>query len=414
MATVEGPLTRSERMALTFRPTVVGCAKPLACYAASPSGAYVYPAFFHAVGTGSSRVTGELGEGVGLAFAGTLRDDQRAVAEVLLRGVLDTRAAMCTMPTGKGKTVVALWVAAQLHVPTLVVVHRKSLKAQWEERIRLFCGTAAAIEVALVQSHKGAREYGLVIYDEAHHMSARTFCATMMRVRTRYALGLSATPVRADGMHVALRLFFGAPTDAGPPTDLRAQIHVCAVPDFGVTEHRAYNRAMGRVIVNAARLLSDIAASADRTTFVIARVTQLVASGRTVLLMSHRRAHCVLMASALRASGISVALCMGGATTVVEPRHQVIVGTTSAVSEGFDEPRLDTLVFATPLRSVTQAVGRILRQRNAMHPLVVDFVDPIGSCIRQRDARKADYRKLGHTINGIAIDNGGLCAPTTQ
>jgi hypothetical protein len=69
MATVEGPLTRSERMALTFRPTVVGCAKPLACYAASPSGAYVYPAFFHAVGTGSSRVTGELGEGVGLGCA---------------------------------------------------------------------------------------------------------------------------------------------------------------------------------------------------------------------------------------------------------------------------------------------------------------------------------------------------------
>ena len=79
-------------------------------------------------------------------------------------------------------------------------------------------------------------------------------------------------------------------------------------------------------------------------------------------------------------------------------KFDVIVGTTGTVGEGFDEPRLDTLVFATPVVAVTQAIGRILRRRNAMPPLVLDPVDPIAVCSTQWFRRLQAYRNAGHRI----------------
>jgi superfamily II DNA or RNA helicase len=312
------------------------------------------------------------------------------------------------MPTGKGKTVVALWLAAQLNTTrTLVVVHRKGLKDQWTARIAAFC-PHAAIDVAMVQSlsrHGTPTEYGLAIYDEAHHMSARTFCAVMLKVRAPYALGLSATPVRADGMHRAIWLFFGEPTAGVLGMNLRAEVARCPLPDLGVAEHRVFNKAMGRVTVNTARLMSDLAACVPRTALIIETITSLVRGNRSVLVLSHRRAHCTAIATALLESDIRVSVCLGGATVQLRPDFQVIVGTTAAVAEGFDEPKLDTLVLATPMASVTQAVGRILRQRNDLPPLVVDFVDPTTTCLRQWTRRRADYTRLGHTLTtAVAMD----------
>jgi hypothetical protein len=75
-----------------------------------------------------------------------------------------------------------------------------------------------------------------------------------------------------------------------------------------------------------------------------------------------------------------------------------IVGTTGTVGEGFDEPSLDTLVFATPVVAVTQAIGRILRRRNALPPLVLDPVDPIAVCGTQWFRRLAAYKDAGHRV----------------
>ena len=403
MATVVGPLSRAERAALTFTPSVAGIrGAPLACYAASGA-QFTYPAFFK--DAESARVPPETAPDAVDTFEGTLRDEQSEVARRLLGVVRARGAALCTMPTGKGKTVVALWLAAQLNTRTLVVVHRKSLKDQWAARIEAFC-PRAAIDVAMVQSlsrHGTATEYGLVVYDEAHHMSARTFCAVMLKVRAPCALGLSATPVRADGMHAAIWLFFGEPTAGVAGTDIRAEVVRHDVPDLGVVECRAFNRAMGRVTVNSARLLSDLAACAARTALVVERVASLVRDGRTVLVLSHRRAHCAVVAAALRDQTMRVAVCIGGTAFAVGPDVQIIVGTTAAVAEGFDEPRLDTLVLATPMAAVTQAVGRILRQRNAHVPLVVDFVDPLGTCLRQWARRRADYARLGHAVRSRSL-----------
>src|SRR6185503_8424377 len=64
------------------------------------------------------------------------------------------------------------------------------------------------VDVAVIQSlmRKGevkdlVAEYGQVIVDECHHVSAFTFERVLRQVKAQYVLGLTATPVRKDGHH---------------------------------------------------------------------------------------------------------------------------------------------------------------------------------------------------------------------
>ena len=133
------------------------------------------------------RCTGQKLEGV---FQGELRPEQKAAADALLAH--DTGVLSAT--TAFGKTVVAAWLIAQRGVTTLVLVHRQQLLEQWVERLAAFLALpvqaigrigggrkkpTGILDVALIQSliHKGVvddriREYGHLIVDECHHLSA--------------------------------------------------------------------------------------------------------------------------------------------------------------------------------------------------------------------------------------------------
>ncbi|MEI9813734.1 MAG: DEAD/DEAH box helicase family protein [Acidobacteriota bacterium] len=108
-------------------------------------------------------------------------------------------------------------------VNTLVVVHRQQLLDQWQERLGMFLNLPAksighigggkmdrtgCVDVAVIQSlyrKDGVRdfvaEYGQVIVDECHHLSAFTFEQVMRQVKAKYVVGLTATPTRKDGHH---------------------------------------------------------------------------------------------------------------------------------------------------------------------------------------------------------------------
>ena len=102
-------------------------------------------------------------------------------------------------------------------------MHRRQLLDQWRERLSIFLnlplksiGQVGAgrrkptgkIDVAVIQSldRKGVvkdvvAEYGQVIVDECHHLSAFSFEQVLRQVKARYLLGLTATPFRKDGHH---------------------------------------------------------------------------------------------------------------------------------------------------------------------------------------------------------------------
>ncbi len=154
-----------------------------------------------------------------VSFAGTLRPDQQMAADALLQEDIGVLAAT----TAFGKTVIAAWLIAQRGVNTLVLVHRQQLLEQWIERLSTFLNLPAktvgrlgggrkkltgTLDVALMQSlvHKGVvddrvGDYGYLIVDECHHLSARSFELVARRAKAKFVTGLSATIARKDGHH---------------------------------------------------------------------------------------------------------------------------------------------------------------------------------------------------------------------
>lgn len=152
-------------------------------------------------------------------FNGQLRPAQEDAAKEI---VVHDEGILCA-PTAFGKTAVAAWLIAARKVNTLVLVHRQQLLDQWQERLTMFLRMPAdsighigggkmhrtgCIDVAVIQSRyqkDGPKdlvtEYGQVIVDECHHISAFTFGQVMRQVKARFVVGLTATPTKKDGNH---------------------------------------------------------------------------------------------------------------------------------------------------------------------------------------------------------------------
>jgi superfamily II DNA or RNA helicase len=126
-------------------------------------------------------------------------------------------------PPGVGKTVVGAWLIAERQCNALVLVHRQPLLDQWIAQLALFLGLDirdigrigggkhhpnGRIDVAIIQSLVRKEKvddlvanYGHVIVDECHHLSAVSFERVLAQVRARFITGLTATPQRRDGHH---------------------------------------------------------------------------------------------------------------------------------------------------------------------------------------------------------------------
>ena len=82
-------------------------------------------------------------------FTGALRPNQVDVVNTML--LPEPHDGIISLQTGGGKTVCALYIASQLRLPTLVIVHNTFLRDQWEERIRSFLPNA---RIGRVQADK--------------------------------------------------------------------------------------------------------------------------------------------------------------------------------------------------------------------------------------------------------------------
>ena len=147
------------------------------------------------------------GRRLDVTFHGELRPEQKAAAEAMLAH--DTGVLAAT--TAFGKTVVAAWLIAQRGVNTLVLVHRRQLLDQWIERLSTFLGMPAKsigrigggrsrptglLDVAIIQSlvRKGVvddrvADYGHLIVDECHHLSAHSFEQVARQAKARFVVG---------------------------------------------------------------------------------------------------------------------------------------------------------------------------------------------------------------------------------
>ncbi len=146
------------------------------------------------------------------------------------RGAVDAwNAAACrgtiVMPTGTGKTEVALAAMAAAGIATLVVAPVRDLMYQWHQRILRRLGYDAGIvgdavfnlqpitvttyDSAYARMTEMGHRFGLIVFDEAHHLPGRCYREAALFSTAPMRLGLTATPDRADGRHVDLDTLIG-------------------------------------------------------------------------------------------------------------------------------------------------------------------------------------------------------------
>ena len=148
------------------------------------------------------------------------------------------------LPTGAGKTVVALMAIERLAARTLIVVPTIELLTQWRRALCEQLGLPASavgvvgggsrdvhdLTVITFDSAAMPRRrldgFGLLVIDEAHHLPAAQYHRIIGKVAAPYRLGLSATPERSDGRHHDLDALIGPVVFHRWPSDLRRQRHI--------------------------------------------------------------------------------------------------------------------------------------------------------------------------------------------
>ncbi|HYZ73866.1 MAG TPA: DEAD/DEAH box helicase family protein, partial [Chthoniobacterales bacterium] len=366
-------------------------------------------------------------------FCGTLRAEQQAAAEAMLKHDIGVLAAT----TAFGKTVVAAWLIAQRRVNTLVLVHRQQLLEQWIERLSAFLDVPAktigrlgggkkkltgALDVALIQSlvRKGKADerveaYGHVVVDECHHVSARGFEMVVRRAKARFVTGLSATVNRKDGHHPIILMQCGPlryRVDAKRQAATRPFTHHVIVRPTGfysITAPEEDPRVEFQMVCNALR--NDDA----RNEMICADVVGTLTEGRSPLLLTERVEHLEQLAQRLSLQVPHVVVLHGGLgqKTVREARARlaefsdktccVILATGKYIGEGFDDPRLDTLFLTLPVSwrgTIAQYVGRLHRLHDGKREVrVYDYADlNVPMLSRMFDRRCQGYEALGYTL----------------
>jgi superfamily II DNA or RNA helicase len=374
------------------------------------------------------------GDPIDVEFVGELRQDQEAaIAEMLQH---DT-GVLCA-PTAFGKTVVAAAIIARRGVNTLVLVHRTELLRQWKERLQSFLGGAkgivgtvgggkskptGTIDIAVMQSlsrhgdiNPLVENYGHVVVDECHHVGATSFDAILKRVKAKYVLGLTATPVRRDGQQPIIFMQCGpirhkATNPAGAPHVLEVVPHigdteVDVSPDAGIQD-----------------VFRSLANDSLRTEGVAMEAREAYQQGRKVLVLTERTDHLDAIERALLEKLMPVLVLHGRMSrkqraTVIAQLDQlppdaprILLATGKLVGEGFDHPPLDTLVLALPISwkgTLQQYVGRLHREHdNKTDVRIVDFVDTGHPALRRMwEKRQRGYRAMGYRISTPA-DPGG-------
>ncbi len=173
----------------------------------------------------------------------TPRSYQREAVDAWLRA---GGRGVVVLPTGAGKTVVAFDAIARLGVRTLVVVPTIELLRQWRaglaEQLSLPLESVGIIgggerksgEVTVITYDSAAmprrrlNQYGLLVFDEAHHLPAQSYQTIAQKASAPWRLGLSATLERADGRHNDLDALIGPLVYSRDTEELSAEKHIAA------------------------------------------------------------------------------------------------------------------------------------------------------------------------------------------
>ena len=364
---------------------------------------------------------------ININFSKNLKKKQEPIVEAYINSLNENfGGGIISVPCGYGKTVIALYIAAKLNLKTLVVVHKEFLLNQWRERIEEFIPDARIgrlqgkikkiqdkdIVIGMLQSismieydESLFEDFGLVIYDECHHLGAEVFSKALLKTSCKYTLGLSATPKRNDGLSKVFQWYLGNIVfQIKKRDDNNVNVKLIEYNNSDNDYSKEILNYMNKP--NSASMINNICYFLPRTQLIVNQIFKYLDDGRKILVLSDRKEHLKTIKSLLEKNNkYTSGYYLGG----MKPKDleetetkDTILGTFAMASEGFDcrEP-LDTIVLTSPKSNIEQAVGRILRQEEKDRkkiPLIIDIIDNFSMFKKQGEKRVKFYKKNKYNI----------------
>jgi superfamily II DNA or RNA helicase len=382
-----------------------------------------------------------------MQFQGKLRASQLIIAHKCLTELTQKGGGIISLPCGGGKTVLGIYLACQLGLKTLVVVHKTFLQDQWLERIKQFSDAKVGIirqkkidverkdiVVGMLQSISMIdydptifEDFGCVIYDEVHHNASRVFSNALLKLGARYTIGLSATPHRSDGLTKVLHWYIG---DIIHKEERKSDNKVI----IKVMEYKSSDKVLfaekrrfisGSVRPDVQKMLSNLIKIKERNLFINEILLKLLTKkNRKIIVLSGRIDHlkdlkkrldtCIndlVATQVIDENEYTTAYYIGKSNALDlkdAAKADVIFGSYAMAEEGLDIDGLNTLVFATPKKNIIQSLGRIMRkpvQDGDVWPVVIDIADSYSCFKRWGDDRINYYEKQDYVVNVYSILN---------
>lgn len=353
----------------------------------------------------------------------TTKDERFKGQKAALNAMLEHEQGLIVRPPGTGKTQIALAFAAACQTRTLVLVHTEDILNQWLEyaasalpeidigiirgkECRIGHVTIATVQTLQRYISKGPKwwaQFGALIADEAHHVSAPSWELVINNCPARYRFGFTASPTRADGMHPTMKFIIGPIIHRQKfSSPIKLDVVPIKTKFYAPFRHKGdWSNLVTSLVTDTARN-RQIAKVADRE----------IEKGNSILILSRRIEHLERIAALMR----SDTEILAAASRTKKDRKEVLANfrsgnvrcvlATQLADEALDVPILNRVMLVHPGKHegrVIQQIGRAIRQHPTKKDAVIyDVYDPRVSVLkRQWNQRKQTYKRSGISVRPI-------------
>lgn len=369
------------------------------------------------------------GSPLNVEFCGELRPQQQSAMDAIIKH----HTGILSATTGFGKTVVGAALIAKRKTNTLILVHRKPLIDQWRKSLSQFLSidekeigqigggkqkAFGLIDIATIQSlnrngevKELVKDYGQVIVDECHHISAFSFETVLRKVESRFVFGLTATPTRRDGLHPIMQMQLGP---IRYKVKAKNQVKLLPFEQVLIPRYTHFKSQISEA--NIQELYSELVKNESRNTLIFDDVLRELEKGFVPLILTERVEHVEELANRFKGFAKNIIILKGGMKkseekarldqleSLGDTEERLIIATGKYIGEGFDHARLDALFLTMPLSwkgTLEQYVGRLHRFHDDKTKVkVYDYVDHKEPILQNMyEKRLKGYKSLGYQIH---------------
>lgn len=382
-------------------------------------------------------------------FKMSLRENQQKIINDIYPKILSNGGGIITLPCGFGKTIIALYIASQIKLKTLILVHKTFLQDQWINKIKEFLPTSSIgiiqqniIEnnndfiVGMIQSIS-QKDYdknifsdiGLLIVDECHHIASKIFSKSLYKIGANYTIGLSATPNRKDGLTKVIKWYLGdqlcnITEHLNKETIAYQFLYKLQENNIKAQDIILFKETLqyikGKYVPNIVKMTTNLTKIEIRNNFIINVILEIIKNPlRKILILSGRIKHLKLLKETIDKEfkklniNIQTNYYIGESNKKerieAEQNASIIFASYSMAHEGLDIPKLNTIILTTPQKDIVQSIGRIMRQhKNIINPIIIDIVDQLSVFSKYGFLKNKLYKKNNYKIVPLNVINNNI------